>query len=240
MTHRVYRPTIKKYISPDLGCIGMTLLEQIRLRRLRPGRASLIIGAVGIIAVVCFLAAVFDTFPGDMGALERFQDQQNSWLDDAAQVASFVAKTPVAVISILVVAVLLWLVRKKADSAVMLLLVVPEGINLALKELVGRPRPDFTVVASQPTSHAFPSGHALHSMLFFGLLILLAGDAIKTPWIRIPVQGVLGIAILACGASRVYLGVHWPSDVLGGFLVGALFLVGMFLVRKMLINRGLQ
>ena len=240
MTQRVDRLTIKKYISPDLGCIGMTLLEQIRLRRVRPGRASLVIGAVGIIAVVSALAAAFDTFPGDTGALERFQDQRNSWLDDAARMASFVAGLLVVIISILVAAILLWLVRRKADSAVMLLVFVPEAINLALKELVGRPRPDFAVLVSPPTSHSFPSGHALHSMLFFGLLILVAGDAIKTPWIRIPVQGVLGMAILACGASRVYLGVHWPSDVLGGFLVGALFLVGLFLVRKMLINRGLQ
>lgn len=221
----------------------MTVLEHIGIHQGRPGRAVLIIGAVGsvgIIAVVCFLAAVFDTFPGDMGALERFQDQRNSWLDVAAEGVSFTGGIPVAIISIFVAAVLLWLVRRKADSAVMLLLFVPEGINVGLKELVGRPRPDFTVVISPLSNPAFPSGHALHSMLFFGLLILLAGDVIKTPWLRISVQVVFGMAILACGASRVYLGVHWPSDVLGGFLVGALFLVGISLVRKMLINRGLQ
>lgn len=221
----------------------MAVLEWIRLRQARPKRADIIIGAVGaagIIVAISVLAALLDTFPGDERVVEMFQGYRRPWLDATSRAASSVADIEVVVISILLATVLLWLMRRRADSVVMLLLFVPEGINVLLKELVGRPRPDFTMDVSPLTNYSFPSGHALHSMLFFGLIMLLAADAIKNPRLRIVVQGVLGITILVCGISRVYLGAHWPSDVLGGFLVGVISLTGVYRVRKMLINRGLQ
>ena len=123
---------------------------------------------------------------------------------------------------------------------VILMVLFLEGINLGLKELVGRARPELSLLASSPDNNAFPSGHAFHVLLLFGLLIFILGQTMETRWLRVSTQGLLGVSILACGASRVYLGIHWPSDVLGGYLLAGLVLVALLWVRKRLIKRGLQ
>ena len=189
---------------------------------------------------ICYLAATFDTFPGDTGAIERFQSFRNNWLDDAARVASYLADTPVAIASIFGLSLALWLRRRRADAIVILLVLIPEAINLGLKELVGRPRPELSFLASPPENPAFPSGHAIHAILLFGLLIVIVGALIRPQWLRTGIQGLLGLMILACGASRVYLGIHWPSDVLGAYLLGAFFIVVLLWLRKKLVNLGLQ
>ncbi len=189
---------------------------------------------------ICYLAATFDTFPGDVDALRKLQSFRGPWLDDAAIAASTLANAPVALASISILSLALWLRRRKADAMAVLLVFIPEGINQGLKELVGRPRPEFSLLASPPESPAFPSGHAIHAILLFGLLICIAGELIKPLWLRVAVQGLLGAAIAAVGASRVYLGVHWPSDVLGAYLLGGLSLVAILWVRKKLIYRASQ
>ena len=196
--------------------------------------------ALSVTGAICYLAATFDTFPGDEVALEEFQGLRSGWLDDAAQAASFAANKSVAVSSILVLSLAMWLGQRRADAVAVFLALVPQGFNLAVKELVGRPRPDVSLLSSPLDTPGFPSGHAVHALLLFGLLLIIVGELIKPLWLRTAIQGMLGFAILACGASRVYLGVHWPSDVLGGYLLGGLSIVALLWVRKRLINRGLQ
>ena len=225
---------IKKYISRWLYS---TMIPPVLNMTLRQGAVVL---AVLIMGAISYLAAVRETFPGDLAALRNFQDLRSPWLDDAASVASFLAKATVVYISIPAVSIALLLVRRRADAAAAILVFIPDGVNLLLKDLVGRARPDFSLLAHIPESHAFPSGHAVHAFLFFGLLIFITGDLIRDPRLRTAVQGILAAMVLACGASRVYLGVHWPSDVLGGFLFGGLCLLGLLWVRKKLVIRGFQ
>ena len=80
----------------------------------------------------------------------------------------------------------------------------------------------------------------MYALVLFVLLIYLAIQLIKTRWLRWAVQTVLGAAIVAVGASRVYLGVHWPSDVLGGYILGAICVVAILWVRKKGLFRGLE
>ena len=72
--------------------------------------------------------------------------------------------------------------------------------------------------------------------LVFLLLFYLAGELIGPRWLKWPLRTVLVSAILAVGASRVYLGVHWPSDVLGGYLLGALWVWAVLWARKRLTS----
>ena len=225
--------TIKKYISRRLYSTTIPLVQSVTIRR---GAAA----AVLVMGVISYLAAVRETFPGDLTALRNFQELRSPWLDDAANVVSLFARDLVLFISILAVSIALWLGRKKADAVAAVLVFIPDGVNQLIKELVGRARPDFSILSHVPDSHAFPSGHAVHVFLFFGLLIFITGDFIRDPRLRTVVQVILVAMILACGASRVYLGVHWPSDVFGGFLFGGICLLGLLWVRKKLVIRGFQ
>lgn len=95
--------------------------------------------------------------------------------------------------------------------------------NTILKLLFNRPRPlGEHLVAASGTS--FPSGHSMGSMLLYGTLILLLPKFIKTKPLCLGIQILFALIILSVGTSRIYLGVHYPSDILGGFSMGLFWL----------------
>ena len=135
---------------------------------------------------------------------------------------SHLADTPIA-LGMIGVAVLLLLMRRRADAALMMLLsLVPIGAGNLLKLVVGRTRPEYLLLDVAPASLSFPIGHALFDAIFGSLLVCLAEESIHSPLVRRSVQVGLGLLIVAVGWSRVYLGVHWPSDVIGGYMYAQL------------------
>ncbi len=85
-------------------------------------------------------------------------------------------------------------------------------LNLALKQIFAAPRPDLLPHLDMVTTYSFPSGHAAGNMMFFGALAMLGGRR----W----GYASAAMAIALIGISRVWLGVHWPSDVLAGWVEG--------------------
>lgn len=96
--------------------------------------------------------------------------------------------------------------------------------NAAIKLLFMRARPTLDHLVTE-NSYSFPSGHATGSVLLYGTLLLLLPQFIKNRTIRLSLQLFLGIGIFLIGISRVYLGVHYPSDVLAGFCFGLAWLL---------------
>ena len=98
-------------------------------------------------------------------------------------------------------------------------LLIAGGLNRWLKDLIDRPRPDARHLV-EAGSLSFPSGHAMSSIAFFGFLIYLVWRLVSTRWIRWLLSILLALLILLIGFSRVYLGVHYPSDILAGYAAG--------------------
>jgi membrane-associated phospholipid phosphatase len=122
-------------------------------------------------------------------------------------------------------AVVLLLIRRRTRLAVYLLVTGVGGLLLdpSLKTLVGRVRPVVDVPVTTAPGNSFPSGHALGSMIVYGALLLVFLPAGRPRWR--PVFAVLmGLIILAVGLTRISLGVHFVSDVLAGWLLGAAWL----------------
>ncbi len=98
-------------------------------------------------------------------------------------------------------------------------------LNQVLKFAIQRPRPDAALRLVDIGGFSFPSGHSMAAMAFFGLLAWLTWRYVDDPRRRAVLCALLCIMIVAVGFSRVYLGVHYASDVVGGFCASIIWLV---------------
>lgn len=124
-------------------------------------------------------------------------------------------------------AILLFRLRQKWETLVLLVGVLTAwGLNTVLKGVFERDRPAGTWLIEE-TGFSFPSGHAMVSILFYGLIGYLVWVNVRSKWKAawlIPV--ITCMLVLGIGLSRIYLGVHYPSDVLAGFAAGGAGLIG--------------
>ena len=135
-----------------------------------------------------------------------------------------------------VIALALMLLNGLRVAALLLLVALLQDVGAVLKLLIGRARPsDGTVeVWHQVTSSSFPSGHTLGATLVFGFLILVLEHSDLALGVKRTLQGACLAWIVLMGVGRMTLGAHWPTDVVGAYLVGALLLLPVAaLLRRM-------
>ena len=113
---------------------------------------------------------------------------------------------------------------KKMGLIIIINLLVSILLNIIFKGIIQRDRPleDFLITES---GYSFPSGHSMVSMAYYGLIIYFIYKKIKAKRVRNVLMILIGLLILAIGFSRIYLGVYFASDVIGGFLISIIYLV---------------
>lgn len=183
-----------------------------------------------VILAVCaivFIELLEDVLEGELMRLDAVAYQlfvetlRNDQLTPVMESFSALA-TPVSLVVFLVVIAGFAPGRRPGlCCAVNLVLVVV--LNQVLKELVQRPRPEGIGLVAE-TGFSFPSGHSMVAMAFFGLLVWLIWRYECDRTMRIVCCVALSAVIVAVGASRIYLGVHYASDVIGGFCVSLAWL----------------
>ncbi|WP_066068371.1 phosphatase PAP2 family protein [Neobacillus soli] len=126
-------------------------------------------------------------------------------------------------IGVVVLLMLVWLLLRKRNflGAAVLALSVALGNEASklLKNLFGRLRPDLEHLV-HVKSYSFPSGHAMVGMIVYFLIAYLLMEAVKSKTTKIIIATIAAILLLLIGASRIILHVHYPSDVLGGYALG--------------------
>jgi len=138
-----------------------------------------------------------------------------------------------------VAAATVFLTRRWWRAAVLVLVTMWGAmvLDVVLKQLYGRARPaPFFDFYPAPASYSFPSGHALFATCFFGGVAVLAAHRLEHSAAKVGVWVAASLAILLIGTSRVYLGVHYPTDVLGG-MAGGVVWVGAVALGDRLAER---
>lgn len=174
-------------------------------------------------------ASTTERFPGDLAIALWVQSFATHWLDQVAETLAEAGRTLANVLILLAFSVGLTIRHLRREGLWLFLTVTASFLlGLAIKALVARPRPDHLDlrILFDESTKSFPSGHALYTASLCAALFYLAIVHMAPSVQKRLVQGLLLFVPVTLGGARIYLGVHWPSDVLGSFIIGA-FLVGL-------------
>ncbi|HXS96164.1 MAG TPA: phosphatase PAP2 family protein [Candidatus Limnocylindrales bacterium] len=112
--------------------------------------------------------------------------------------------------------------RLRAAIILLLTAIGAEMFDEALKVCFRRPRPE-AFFGAEPLSYSFPSGHSVASCCFYGVMAAILAANVRSHWRKAGIWATAAVIAFSVGLSRVYLGVHYPTDVLGGFAAGVVW-----------------
>ncbi len=154
-------------------------------------------------------------------------------------IAKFITNFGGAIFVISLTTILFFVIKdKKIGSSIITNLGIVTILNQIIKFIMQRPRPtEFRII--EETGYSFPSGHSMVSLAFYGYLIYLIYKYINNKHLKRTLIIILSVLICIIGVSRIYLGVHYTSDVLGGFLISfAYLIIYIELVNKFVLEKN--
>lgn len=154
-------------------------------------------------------------------------------------IAKFMTNFGGAIFVISLTTILFFVIKdKKIGISIITNLGIVTILNQIIKFIMQRPRPtEFRII--EETGYSFPSGHSMVSLAFYGYLIFLIYKYINNKHLKRTLIIILSVLICIIGVSRIYLGVHYTSDVLGGFLISfAYLIIYIELVNKFVLEKN--
>jgi membrane protein DedA with SNARE-associated domain/membrane-associated phospholipid phosphatase len=196
--------------------------------------------AVGVLAAWAFAGLTQDVIGHDEVALADphitswFAAHRIRWLTDILKGVTWLGSTAVIVPLLIIVVLVVFVRRRDPRSSALLVLAVAgaTGLYNVVKPVVDRIRPPATLAVGHFSGGSFPSGHATQAVAFYGMLAILL-SAGRSGQARILLWSGAVLAVFFVGASRVYLGAHWLSDVLGGYALGIAWLSILLTIHLM-------
>jgi membrane-associated phospholipid phosphatase len=206
-------------------------------------RGYILLGIYALLFVLFALLATFVHFHPVLGIdvtiTHEFQENQAPWLSWLMTAISYIGDQNWLSIGLVVLAVVIfWIVDLRLEAIIIAVVYALSGLlNALIKIIVNRPRPNASVVdvIQAATGKSFPSGHVMSYVAFWGLLftfgvILFDGRR----WWRIALLVISAFFVVMVGPSRIYLGAHWASDVLGAYLIEtALIGIALFIYLQL-------
>ena len=190
---------------------------------------------ISVLALLTFLVQTTPSFPIDLQITQAIQSINSSFFAGSMKLISWPGFFPQSMIITLIIALGLYVYGLHWESVTSLLAAFFSGVtNELFKNLIQRPRPsiDIVDVFAVLNSYSFPSAHVMFYTILFGFIWYLIYTLLKPSLPRRFLLGFFGVFILFIGISRIYLGQHWASDVLGAYLLGGLILVGVILMYQ--------
>ena len=206
-----------------------------------------VLGIVLSIVFTVVFARLFDfvqdhgkqVTPFDRSILYFMYRHRTHSLTEAATVLAHMGSPPV-IAGVALVSAIVGLFWRKVRGAAWTLPIAVIGAGLIIqgvKLVIKRPRPSFFAPLLHESGFSFPSGHSLIAMVVYGLLGYFALHLFRNAWARLAVRVVTVLVVVAIGASRVYVGVHYPTDVLAGWVAGIPWLIACLGLHEVLARR---
>jgi membrane-associated phospholipid phosphatase len=150
--------------------------------------------------------------------------------------ATWMGSAGLAIIALLAFALFRHFLWRRAAIWLLVTIGGATVLVIGLKFAFHRPRP-VPFFGPVPQTYSFPSGHSLFSFCFYGVLAGLLADRVESRPLRMLIWIVAAALVLTIGLSRIYLGVHYPSDVLAGYLAGAIWVSTMLVLDRLRTRR---
>ncbi len=206
-------------------------------------RAHVLIGVYAVLLILFGLLAWFvHVHPVDaidVAITRNFQQDQAPWLRYSMLAVSYLGFIPGLMPGLVILAGLIfWLVRLRLEAILVLALsAVSYALETGIKLIVARPRPSARLieVLYKVGGQSFPSGHVMSYVAFWGLIFSLGVILLKRDrWWHYALLIIPALLVILVGPSRIYLGDHWASDVLGGYLIsGVLLGISLWIYLKL-------
>ena len=219
-------------------------------RRLR--RSALVLAAISALLAVGFLGLSRVVVSGRTAHIDRevllaMREPDNlsdpigpRWFEEACRDITALGGTTVVTLLVATVTAFFWLAGMRRAAVYVAIAVGSAGLlSFALKSAFHRPRPDLVPHGMSVYTTSFPSGHSMLSAAVYLTLGMVASRFVPQRRLKLLFLAVAILVTGAVGASRVYLGVHWPSDVLAGWSVGAAWALVCWCVAAWLQDRGI-
>lgn len=213
--------------------------EQLASPSERKARRIIFQTVSGIILILFLVLAVTSAyisyFPFDLSISNSLQMLHSPFFSQLMVLVSWFGYLPQSGLITLIIVVTVYILGFRWEAELSLgIAIFNEIINALLKILIHRPRPaaDLVNVVTSLTNFSFPSGHVMYYVTFFGFIWFLIYVLLKKSWLRTILLSVFGFLILSVGLSRIYLGAHWTSDVLGAYFLGTLILIVSIQIYK--------
>jgi len=219
-------------VADKVEAVKAVAAEQIVPKPTRHWRARVFQGYL-VVATVAFgilvvLASLFNYFAIDLSITRAVQTINFVGFAGLMWWVSLIGYAPQIYLLVAALAVLLFALGLRWEAVVSLAAAGgAAGLGQLVKLVVHRPRPGASLVnvIDQLNSYSFPSGHVLTYTAFFGFLFFLGITLLKPSWARTLLLVILGALVALVGVSRIYVGDHWASDVVGAYLLGSIWLV---------------
>lgn len=183
---------------------------------------------IGILCFIGFVAITILVLTNNITSFDNtiyqsIYGHHNQYLDFFFTNCTHIGDT----IPVIIIAVILLLIFRKWEDRMKIgfSLALTVAINQLLKIIIARPRPPLERRLITQSGYSYPSGHSMVSLCIYGVLIYFAITKIQNKVLKIIAVSLLTLMILLIGISRIYVGVHYPSDVLGGYLLTTVIII---------------